>query len=161
MDCLFFHKTPFSQMNENKAIGRRTIRKFMSLTIEYVNQLFENLSTGKASAFFDNVADDVHWTVMGTHPLAGVYKSKDDFLKRTFERLDKVLKGGVILKVDHTFVSGDTAVVEMNQTSTALNGKAFPNTYCWVVRFADKMITEVRAYVDSFLVKQVIEENER
>jgi ketosteroid isomerase-like protein len=133
----------------------------MSLTIEYVNQLFENLSTGKASAFFDNVADDVHWTVMGTHPLAGVYKSKDDFLKRTFERLDKVLKGGVILKVDHTFVSGDTAVVEMNQTSTALNGKAFPNTYCWVVRFADKMITEVRAYVDSFLVKQVIEENER
>ena len=133
----------------------------MSLTIEYVNRLFENLSTGNASAFFDNVADDVHWTVMGTHPLAGVYKSKDDFLKKTFERLDKVLKGGVILKVDHAFVSGDTAVVEMNQTSTALNGKAFPNTYCWVVRFADKMITEVRAYVDSFLVKQVIEENER
>jgi len=32
----------------------------MSLTIEYVNQLFENLSTGNASAFFDNVADDVH-----------------------------------------------------------------------------------------------------
>jgi len=133
----------------------------MSLAIEYVNRLFENLSTGNASAFFDNVADDVHWTVMGTHPLAGVYKSKDEFLKKTFERLDKVLKGGVILKVDHVFVSGDTAVVEMNQTSTALNGKAFPNTYCWVVRFADKMITEVRAYVDSFLVKQVIEENER
>jgi uncharacterized protein len=133
----------------------------MSLTIEYVNQLFENLSTGKASAFFDNVADDVHWTVMGTHPLASVYRSKDDFLMRTFERLDKVLKGGVILKIDHIIVSGDTAVVEMNQTSTALNGKAFPNTYCWVVRFADKMITEVRAYVDSFLVKQVIEENER
>jgi uncharacterized protein len=133
----------------------------MSLAIEYVNRLFENLSTGNASAFFDNVVDDVHWTVMGTHPLAGVYKSKDDFLKKTFERLDKVLKGGVILKVNHTFVSGDTAVVEMNQTSTALNGKAFPNTYCWVVRFANKMITEVRAYVDSFLVKQVIEENER
>ena len=133
----------------------------MSLTIEYVNRLFENLSTGNASTFFDNVADDVHWIVMGTHPLAGVYKSKDDFLKKTFERLDKVLKGGVILKVDHIFVSGDTAVVEMNQTSTALNGKAFPNTYCWVVRFGDKMITEVRAYVDSFLVNQVIEENER
>jgi uncharacterized protein len=134
----------------------------MSLTIEHVNRLFENLSTGNASAFFDNVADDVHWTVMGTHPLAGAYKSKEDFLKKTFERLDKVLKGGVILKVDHTLVSGDTAAVEMTQTSTALNGKPFPNTYCWVVRFGDdSRITEVRAYVDSFLVKQVIEENER
>ena len=134
----------------------------MSLTIEYVNRLFDNLSTGNANSFFDNVADDVHWTVMGTHPLAGVYKSKRDFLKNTFERLDKVLKGGVILKVDHTFVSGNIAVVEMAQTSTALNGKAFPNTYCWVVRFGDdSRITEVRAYVDSFLVKQVIDENER
>jgi ketosteroid isomerase-like protein len=142
-------------------ISTRTISEFMSLTIEHVNRLFENLSTGNASAFFDNVADDVHWTVMGTHPLAGVYKSKEDFLKKTFERLDKVLKGGVILKVDHTLVSGDTAAVEMTQTSTALNGKAFPNTYCWVVRFVDGMITEVRAYVDSFLVKQVIDENER
>jgi ketosteroid isomerase-like protein len=98
---------------------------------------------------------------MGTHPLAGVYKSKEDFLKKTLERLDTLLKGGVILKVDHTLVSGDTTVVEMTQTSTALNGKAFPNTYCWVVRFVDGMITEVRAYVDSFLVKQVIDENER
>ncbi|HYV52564.1 MAG TPA: hypothetical protein VE971_04650 [Candidatus Eisenbacteria bacterium] len=61
----------------------------MFLTIEYINRLFENLSTGNRSAFFDNVADDVHWTVT----LAGVYKSKEDFLKNTFERLDKVLKG--------------------------------------------------------------------
>ena len=52
-------------------------------------------------------------------------------------------------------------MVEMTQTSTALNGKPFPNTYCWVVRFVDGVITEVRAYVDSFLVKQVIDENER
>ena len=63
---------------------------------------FENLSTGNGRAFFDNVADDVHWTVMGMHPLAGVYKSKENFLKNTFERLNKVLKGGVIMKIDHT-----------------------------------------------------------
>src|SRR5215467_9946848 len=126
-------------------ISMSTIRNFMSLTIEYVNRLFENLSTGNGSAFFDNVADDVYWTVMGTHPLAGVYKSKEDFLKNTFERLDKVLKGGGIMKIDHTFVSGNISVVEMTSTSTALNGKPFPNTYCWVVRFVNDIITEVRA----------------
>jgi acetolactate decarboxylase len=41
------------------------------------------------------------------------------------------------MKVDHTLVSGNIAVVEMTQTSTALNGKPFPNTYCWVVRFVE------------------------
>ena len=55
---------------------------------------------------------------MGTHPLAGVYNSKADFLKSTFERLSRILKGGVILKVTHIFVSGDVAVVEMTSTST-------------------------------------------
>src|SRR5215813_3019121 len=126
-------------------ISRRTIPKFMFLTIEYINRLFENLSTGNESAFFAKVADDVHWTVMGTHPLAGVYKSKEDFLKNDFERLARVLNGKVIMKIDHTFVSDNIAVVEMTQISTALNGKPYPNAHCWVVKFVDGVITEVRS----------------
>ena len=133
----------------------------MARTVDYVAKLYENLSSGKTSAFFDNVADDVYWTVMRTHPLAGVYNSKADFLKHTFERLSRVLKGGVILKVTHIFVSGDIAVVEMTSTSTTLDGKLWPNTYCWITRFVDGLIVEVRAYSDSVLVQQVIDENEQ
>ena len=132
----------------------------MPITVEFVDNLFKNLSNGNGDAFFTSVADDVNWTVMGTHPLAGVYNSKAEFLKNTFERLSRILKGGVILKVTHIFVSGDIAVVEMTSTSTTLNGKLWPNTYCWILRFVDGIIKEVRAYVDSYLVQQVIEENE-
>jgi ketosteroid isomerase-like protein len=100
----------------------------MTLKPEYVAKLFENLSTGKTNVFFDSVVDDVHWTVMGTHPLAGVYKSKIDFLKNTFERLGKLLKEGpIVMKVDHIYVSGDVAVVEMTSISTALNGRPYPS----------------------------------
>jgi ketosteroid isomerase-like protein len=106
------------------------------------------------------VAGDVLWTVMGTHPLAGTYHSKEDFISHTFGRLNKILKEGVILKVNHIFLQEDTAVVEMESLSTALNGKPFDNTYCWVVRFENKVIVEVRAYVDSALVQKVIDENE-
>ena len=124
---------------------------------------FENLSNGKTNAFFDRVVDDVHWTVMGTHPLAGVYNSKADFLNHTFERLDKILKGeSVVMKLDHIYVSDDTAIVEMTSTSTtALNGRPYAQRYCWVTRFVDGLIVEVRAYLDSVLVQQVIDENER
>ena len=135
----------------------------MALTVDYVTRLFENLSNGKTNAFFDRVVDDVHWTVMGTHPLAGVYNSKADFLNHTFERLDKILKGGsVVMKLDHIYVSDDTAIVEMTSTSTtALNGRPYAQRYCWVTRFVDGLIVEVRAYLDSVLVQQVIDENER
>jgi uncharacterized protein len=91
-----------------------------------------------------------------------VYKSKTDFLKNTFERLGKILKeGSVVMKVDHIYVSGDIAVVEMTSTSTALNGRPYFQKFCWVTRFVDGSIVEVRAYLDSVLVQQVIDENER
>lgn len=49
----------------------------------------------------------------------------------------------------------------MKSLSIAKSGKPFNNTYCWVVEFDDsKVITAVRAYVDSAVVQQAIDENE-
>lgn len=127
---------------------------------EYVKELFDYLKTGENEKFFSNVTDDVNWTVMGTHPLAGNYQTKEDFVKSTFLRLNKVLKEGVVLKVNHILVKATTAVVEMESLSTALNGKPFNNTYCWIVKFENEKIVEVRAYVDSALVQRVLDENE-
>ena len=53
-------------------------------------------------------ADDVDWTVEGTHPLAGRYHNKQEFIDATFGRLAGVLVGGVRLEVQHLFVDGDT-----------------------------------------------------
>jgi uncharacterized protein len=152
----------FSWKKYLRFIWGKVIRKSVALTVDYVAKLFRNLSAGKTSVFFDSVVDDVHWTVMGTHPLAGVYNSKADFLKHTFERLGRVLKeGSVVLKVDHIYVSGDTAVVDMTSTSTALNVRPYPQKFCWVTQFVGGLVVEVRAYLDSVLVQQVIDENER
>ncbi len=48
----------------------------------------------------------------------------------------------------------------MDSISIAKDGKPFDNIYCWIVHFNDQVITKVHAYVDSALVKQLIEENE-
>ena len=133
----------------------------MTLQADYIRGLFANLENGRSDAFFDHVAEDVNWTVMGTHPLAGTYHTKADFLAHTFARLNKLLKEGVVLRVTNLLVDGDTAAVEMESLSTALNGKPFDNRYCWIVRFSGETIVEVRAYLDSALVQRVIDENER
>jgi uncharacterized protein len=132
----------------------------MTVQAGYVESLFANLENGKSGAFFEHVADDVNWTVMGTHPLAGTYHTKGDFLAHTFARLDKILKEGVVLRVTNILVDGESAAVELESLSTALNGKPFDNTYCWVVHFSDEIIVEVRAYLDSALVQRLIDENE-
>jgi ketosteroid isomerase-like protein len=131
----------------------------MPLALTQVRDIFKNLETGDGSGFFTHVSDDVDWIVEGTHPLAGHYHSKADFLAHTFKKLDKVLPQGTQLNLEHALVSGDWAVVELRSLATAKNGLRFDNRYCWVCRFSGDKIVEVRAYLDSGLVAQLFREN--
>src|ERR1700722_9616429 len=85
----------------------------MAITLDQVRAIFKGLEDGDGAAFFEHVADNVEWTVEGTHPLAGHYRSKRDFRAHTFEKLSKVLPQGTQLRVEHALVSGDCAVVEL------------------------------------------------
>jgi uncharacterized protein len=131
----------------------------MAITTERVREIFKGLETGDGAAFFEQVADDVDWTVMGTHPLAGHYRSKKDFIAGTFAKLGQVLPHGAQLQVEHLLVKDDQAVVELHSLATARNGMRFDNRYCWVVSFQDALIVRVRAYLDSVMVARLFEEN--
>jgi ketosteroid isomerase-like protein len=129
------------------------------VSLAYVQEIFRNLESGDGKKFFDHVADDVDWTVEGTHPLAGHYHSKSDFLAHTFEKLAKVLPQGTQLQVERALVSEEWAVVELRSHATAKNGLRFDNRYCWICRFVNDTIVEVRAYLDSALVARLFAEN--
>ena len=131
----------------------------MTMTTSEVRELFKSLEMGDGAAFFTHVAEDVDWIVQGTHPLAGHYRSKSDFLAHTFEKLGKVLPQGTQLHVTNVLVSGDWAIVELASLATAKNGLRFDNKYCWVIRFAGGQIVEVRAYLDSAMVQRLFDEN--
>ena len=131
----------------------------MAVQADFVRKIFSGLEHGDGAAFFEHVADDVDWIVMGTHPLAGHYKSKSDFISGTFAKLGKVLPDGAQLHVEHLLVAGDQAVVELHSEATARNGMRFDNRYCWVVYFRDNIIVRVRAYLDSTMVSRLFDQN--
>lgn len=132
----------------------------MMPTCDEIRCLFEHLEAGDTDAFFAHVADDVHWTVMGHHPLAGTYADKTTFLQSTFGRLQKIMRDGVKLRLERLFLDGNHAIAELTAISTALDGRAFDNTYCWVLRFDGELIVEARAYLDSALVADTLTANE-
>jgi ketosteroid isomerase-like protein len=132
----------------------------MAINPATVRRIFSHLESGAGDDFFAHVADDVDWTVEGTHPLAGRYLSKDEFRAHTFTRLNKILPGGAQLHVQSILTDGDWAIVELRSYAVAKSGMRFDNRYCWVIRFKDEMIVEVRAYLDSALVQKLIDANE-
>ena len=131
----------------------------MAVSADFVTKIFAGLEHGDGAAFFEHVADGVDWTVMGTHPLAGHYKSKADFTAATFAKLGKVLPDGAQLHVDGLFIDGDVAIVELHSKATAKNGFRFDNHYCWVCYFSNDTIVRVRAYLDSVMVARLFAEN--
>jgi ketosteroid isomerase-like protein len=131
----------------------------MSISPRQVRDIFKGLENGDGTAFFAHVADDVDWTVMGTHPLAGHYVGKQAFIAGTFAKLARVLPLGAQLHVEHIITRDDQAVVELHSLATAKNGMRFDNRYCWVVYFQDGLITRVRAYLDSVMVAELFAQN--
>jgi uncharacterized protein len=71
----------------------------MAVNADFVRKILTGLEHGDGAAFFGYVADNVDWIVIGTHPLAGHYKSKADFIAGTFAKLGKVLPDGAQLRV--------------------------------------------------------------
>ena len=128
----------------------------MAVDAGFVRKIFAGLEQGDGAGFFAYVADDVDWTVMGTHPLAGHYASKADFIAGTFAKLGKVLPNGAQLHVDELIVTGD---VELHSEATAKNGFRFDNHYCWICYFRNDVIMRVRAYLDSVMVARLFAEN--
>src|SRR3984957_9326435 len=116
-------------------IHRQSRINEMTVTPERVREIFRGLENGDGAAFFTHVADDVDWTVMGTHPLAGRYRNKADFIAGTFTKLGQVLPQGTQLHLEYLIVKGDQAVVELHSLATARNGMRFVNRYCWILFF--------------------------
>lgn len=126
----------------------------------HIAAIFSGLENGRPEDFFLYVADDVEWTVMGTHPLDGTYHSKTEFQQATMQRLTSLMKDEKLaLHTEHIWLDEQTAIVELSTNAVTKKGTEFNNHYCWVCRFENNQIVEVRAYLDSTLVKQVIEES--
>jgi ketosteroid isomerase-like protein len=67
--------------------------KSQSLDVARIHEIFRHLESGDGKGFFEHVTDNVDWTVEGTHPLAGHYHRKADFLAHTFENWQGCCQG--------------------------------------------------------------------
>ena len=125
-----------------------------------IERIFGAYERGDSQPLFESVADDVHWTIRGSNPLSGEYRSKREFLEATYERLAAVLEGPVQPRVRRIVAEGDVAVVEWQGHATSIAGRPYDNDYCWVMRVADERIVEVTAYFDGALVEELFRTTE-
>jgi ketosteroid isomerase-like protein len=125
------------------------------VTRALVTRLFAAYEQGDSRPLFDHVADDVRWTIAGTNPLSGDYRSKREFLAATYERLAAVLKEPVRPEVRRIVADADVAVVQWHGRATSVVDRPYDNDYCWIMRLDGDRIVEVTAYFDGGLVDEL------
>lgn len=134
------------------------------LTPDTVHKTFDQTDFvhGDPKAFFTHVVDDVSTTITGTdNPLSGHYTTKKEWLTSSIERIARCMATPTTRTVTNVLVSGDWTTVEYTARATTKSGKDYVQEFCWLCRFEGDVIVEIRIYMDSALIKNLFEAEEK
>jgi ketosteroid isomerase-like protein len=120
-----------------------------------VQEAFAAWARGEGNAVFNLLADDVHWTVIGSTPVSRTYLSKREFFDGAVKPLGEKLAGTIQPTVRAVYGDDDTVIVQWDGRATGKNGTLYNQTYCWVMRIQGGKVREGTAYLDTELISQL------
>ena len=123
---------------------------------EQVRQSFVNWQQGKGTTF-DLLAPDAEWTVAGSSPVSGIYKGKQDLLERAVKPISARLASPIKPTVRSIVAEGDVVVVLWDGEATAVDQQPYRNSYLWHLTFKDGQITQVKAFLDTYVLNDLLE----
>jgi len=122
---------------------------------QLIRDAFAAWARGDGAAFFNLLAPDVRWTVIGSTPVSRTYTSRDAFLEGAAKPLTGKLAGPIVPTVRDIIAEDDKVVLQWEGRSSGKNGAIYNQTYCWVMRMADGKVREGTAYLDTELITQI------
>jgi ketosteroid isomerase-like protein len=122
---------------------------------QLLQDIFAALAKSDSRPFVAAMADDFHWTMVGSNKWAKTYAGKQAVIGELFAALRA--KMDRITTIAHRFIAdGDHVAVEARGANTTKTGVPYCNTYCFVFRIADGKLAELTEYMDSELVTAVL-----
>jgi len=130
-------------MNENKQL---------------IQHVFAELGAGNSKPFTDVLADDVHWTIIGSTRWSRTFAGKAAVLAELLTPLRAQIDGRIQVTAHRFIAEDDLVVVEATGRSTTKQGEPYNNTYCWIYRLANGKVRELTEYLDTALVEAALGE---
>lgn len=124
-----------------------------------VHDAFEKWRGG-TYVFAALLAPDVVWTIHGSGPVAGTYRSQDDFVERASRPLTSRLATPVVPEVRNIYAVGDTVLIRFDGSATTTSGAPYRNQFLWMFRMKDGLVIEAEAFLDLVAYQRAVENNE-
>ena len=122
---------------------------------QVVADFFEDFSRGEIDSAFDLVRDDVSWWVPGDLPFSGT-KTKAEYMQ-VVGNIQRGFPGGLRLEPTSMIAEGDRVAVEVESHGEHANGRIYANHYHFLITLEDGRIAEVKEYMDTLHLFQLIQ----
>jgi hypothetical protein len=122
-----------------------------------ITSIFDAMSRGETRPFGEAMADDFTWRMIGTTAWSGTYAGKADVQQRLLKSLREQWATQYKSTPSRILADGDHVVVETRGDVVTKSGKAYNNTYCFVIRMRDDKMVELTEYFDTELVSAALE----
>ena len=119
-----------------------------------VQEVMDAMSQGRVGPLFDAMAEDVTWRWMGVNQWSRTFEGKQLVVATLFGGAAETLSPSSSVEVRCIHADGDCVVVEHSGRNELPDGRRYDNNYCWVFRFEEGLIQEVREYMDTQLVTE-------
>ena len=116
-----------------------------------LEQVFAETSTGNWQPFFEALAEDASWTIIGSTKWSKSYQGKAAILNDLMGSLRRVLKLPARTHALRLIAEGDFVAVEGRGENVTQAGKPYENSYCWVFEFKDGQVWAITEYADTDL----------
>ena len=113
-----------------------------------IQDAFDNWRRGAGRAFFDLLASDVKWTIVGRSVVAGTYHSRRDFMDQVTVPFNARLSTPLVPTVRGIYTDGDMVIVLWEGAAMARDGKSYENTYSWYLKMRDGKIVSATTFED-------------
>jgi uncharacterized protein len=120
-----------------------------------IQEVFTAWANGDGMAFFNLLAEDARWTVIGNGPISGTYVGRQQLIEAALKPQREKLAGPPTPTIARLIAEGDTVVIEWVGKATTKSGKPYNNSYCYVVQLKNERIIRGTAYLDTELVRSI------
>ncbi|MBE9583321.1 nuclear transport factor 2 family protein [Mucilaginibacter sp. JRF] len=128
--------------------------KLVASNKKQIESAFDNWKKGKGTVF-DLLDENVTWIVAGASPVSGTYRNKKELLK-VVKQINAKLSGPIVPEVKQVIAQDNVVVAVWQGKAPAKDGKVYSNTYSWVMTFKDDKIIRVTAFLDTYLLSQLL-----
>jgi uncharacterized protein len=130
------------------AVAARTAESLEERNRALVAKGFEAWANGTGSPY-DLLAEDASWTITGSSLAAKTYPTKEDFMSQVIRPFNARMQTRLIPTVRKLYAEGDTVIAFFDAKGTARDGKAYANTYAWILEMKEGKIVRANAFFDS------------